>query len=88
MRIITQFKPNMTFRDYYKSMKPGDLFILKNNPMIYMVTDEPKYSSKFFVNEYGVMCTHWDYCTFELLAIVRRESDPLSTVYRTLDYMF
>lgn len=86
MRVITQFKPNMSFKDYYKSMKPGDVFMFKNNPLIYMVTDEPA----LFVNEWGT-ALKLDYYYFtksELRVIVRREDAPLSTVYSTLDYMF
>ena len=85
MRVITQFKPNMSFKDYYKTMNPGDVFMLKNNPLTYMVTDEPA----LFVNEWGT-ALRLDYYSMksELRVIVRREDAPLSTVYSTLDYMF
>ena len=91
MRIITQFKPNMTFQDYFKSLKPGDVFMFKNNPLIYMVAYEPETGRKLFVSQLGTICNPCFYKR-ELLVILWREPhspfDSLSTIYSRLNYMF
>ena len=85
MRIITQFKPNMSFKDYYKSMKPGDAFMFKHNCMIYMVTHDFVHGTKSFVTEYGGISNPSYYFEQELRLIVRRNGEDAATVYSALE---